>query len=60
MNALGQGVSEIRVRDKAGAFRVIYVARFPSAVYVLHCFQKNTQATTQSDLELAKVVNVIC
>ena len=54
MNAIGQGVREIRIRDKAGAFRVIYVARFQSAMFVLHYFQKKTQATPQADLELAK------
>jgi|SRR5271165_2725401 len=54
MNTVGQGVREIRVRDKDGAFRVIYVAKFESAVYVLHCFQKKTQATSKADLDLAE------
>lgn len=53
MNSVGQGVREIRIRDTDGAFRVIYVAKFDSAVYVLHCFQKKTQATALADLELA-------
>src|SRR3979490_1980491 len=43
MNTVGQGVREIRIRDAAGAFRVLYVAKFEDAVYVLHCFQKKTQ-----------------
>ena len=38
MNTVGQGVKEIRIRDAAGAFRVIYLAKFVDAVYVLHCF----------------------
>jgi phage-related protein len=38
MNTVGQGVREIRIRDAAGAFRVMYVAKFDNAVYVLHCF----------------------
>jgi phage-related protein len=29
------------------------VARFEDAVYVLHCFQKKTQRTAKSDLDLA-------
>lgn len=45
MNTVGQGVKEIRIRDAAGAFRVIYVAKFADAVYVLHCFQKKTAKT---------------
>lgn len=40
MPGIGQGVIEIRIRDAAGAFRVIYVAKFANAVDVLHCFQK--------------------
>ncbi len=53
MNTVGQGVQEIRVQDDAGAFRVIYVAKFAAAVYVLHCFQKKTQATSKTDVDLA-------
>ncbi|MCI0654418.1 MAG: type II toxin-antitoxin system RelE/ParE family toxin [Methylococcaceae bacterium] len=53
MPAIGQGVREIRIRDAGGAFRVIYVANFADAVYVLHCFQKKTQKTRKMDLDLA-------
>jgi phage-related protein len=53
MNAVGRGVREIRIRDAAGAFRVLYVAKFDDAVYVLHCFQKKTQKTSKADLNLA-------
>jgi phage-related protein len=53
MNTIGRGVREIRIRDAAGAFRVLYVAKFEDAVYVLYCFQKKTQKTTKADLNLA-------
>ena len=43
-----------RLRDEAGAFRVIYTANRPEAVYVLHAFQKKTQATAKRDLDLAR------
>ncbi|WP_050421785.1 type II toxin-antitoxin system RelE/ParE family toxin [Bradyrhizobium tropiciagri] len=52
MNTVGRGVREIRIRDAAGAFRVLYVAKFNEAVYVLHCFQKKTQKTSKADLNL--------
>jgi phage-related protein len=55
MPTIGSGVREIRVRDMTGAYRVIYVARFVDAVYVLHCFQKKTQKTSREDVELAQV-----
>jgi phage-related protein len=53
MNTIGQGVREIRIRDADGAFRVVYVAKFAEAVYILHCFQKKTQTTSRTDLDLA-------
>ena len=53
MKSIGPGVSEIRVRADSGAFRVLYVATFPEAVYVLHAFQKKTQKTAQADISLA-------
>lgn len=54
MSTIGKGVHEIRIRDESGAFRVIYVAKFSDAIYVLHCFQKKTQKTSKADLDLAK------
>ena len=39
---IGKGVREIRVRDDGSTFRVMYVAKFEDAIYVLHCFQKNS------------------
>jgi phage-related protein len=54
MSILGSGVREIRVRDSSGAFRCIYLATRPEGIYVLHCFQKKTQKTSQQDLDLAQ------
>ena len=53
MASIGSGVNEIRIRDENGAFRVIYVAKFEEAVFVLHCFTKKTQKTGKPDLETA-------
>ena len=53
MNTVCRGVREIRIRDESGAFRVIYIAKFAGVVYVLHCFQKKTQKTSEGDLDLA-------
>ena len=36
-----------------GEWRIIYVAKFERAVYVLHAFQKKTQKTRKEDIELA-------
>ena len=50
---VGKGAYEIRVHLN-GAWRVIYVAKFTNAIYVLHAFEKKTQKTSQKDMELAK------
>ena len=54
MNTIGTGVQEIRISEAAGAFRVIYIAKFEDAIYVLHAFQKKTQRTAPQDIELAR------
>jgi phage-related protein len=51
---IGKGVEEIRIWDDSGIYRVIYTAKFEREVYVLHAFQKKTQATSKHDIELAK------
>jgi phage-related protein len=53
MSSIGAGVREIRVREASGAFRVVYVAKFAGAVYVLHCFQKQSTKTSKVDVALA-------
>ena len=53
MPSIGAGVREIRIRDEAGAFRVVYIAALPEAIYILHAFQKKTQKTERRDIELA-------
>jgi len=53
MKSVGAGVREIRIHEE-GEHRVLYVAKFDDAVYVLHAFQKKTQKTAKRDIELAK------
>lgn len=53
MNAIGAGVREIRVHV-SGEWRVIYIAKYSDAVYVLHAFQKKSQKTGRHDIQLAK------
>lgn len=54
MLSIGPGVEEIRVWDESGTYRVIYTARLADGVYVLHAFQKKTQATSKRDIATAK------
>jgi len=54
MKSIGAGVREIRIREEAGAFRVVYLAKLADAVYILHCFQKKTEQTSGRDVDLAR------
>jgi phage-related protein len=53
MQAVGAGVREVRIHV-LGEWRVLYVATFAEAVYVLHAFQKKTKKTRTEDIELAR------
>jgi phage-related protein len=50
----GAGIREIRVRESSGAYRLLYVAQFEEAVYVLHVFQKKELKTAAADMALAR------
>ena len=53
MRVIGPGVKEIRIHV-LGEWRVIYVAKFRDAVYVLHVFQKKTRRTSSHDIDIAR------
>lgn len=55
MSSVGPGVREIRIRDEAGAFRLLYIASVGEEIYVLHAFQKKAQKTARKDLDLARL-----
>jgi phage-related protein len=51
------GVLEIVDDHAGGTYRAVYTVRFPSAVYVLHAFQKKAKrgiATPKQDLDLIR------
>ena len=54
MPQLGRGVEEIRLRHFSGAYRVIYLARFAEAIYVLHCFNKKTRLTAEHEKQIVR------
>jgi phage-related protein len=53
MPGIGRGVKKIRIHVM-GEWRIIYVAKFEDAVYVLHSFQKKSQKTNRQDIEIAR------
>jgi phage-related protein len=52
MKTVGSGVNELKIKQ-GDEYRVLYVAKFDEAVYVLHAFKKKTQKTAKKDLDLA-------
>ena len=53
MGDVGSGAREIRIHV-LGEWRILYVAKFGDAVYVLHAFQKKSQQTRREDIALAR------
>lgn len=47
------GANEIIIDFEDGWYRVMYVAKFEEAIYVLHCFRKKTNKTSKKDIEIA-------
>lgn len=54
MPTVGTGVKEVRVHGR-NEYRVMYIAKFAEAVYVLHAFVKKTPQTSKADIELASI-----
>ena len=54
MPGIGPGVHELRLKDRSGAYRVVYAVVQRDAVHVLHAFKKTTRATPARNLELAR------
>ena len=44
---------DARHPGREGIYRVMCVAKFEEAVYVLHCFQKKAQVTSKQDKVIA-------
>lgn len=53
MATVGHGVVEIRIHE-SGEYRVLYVAKFAEAIYVIHAFEKRERPTPGVALELAR------
>lgn len=54
MPSVGTGVIEIRIH-RPREYRVVYVANYPEAIYVLHCFEKKMRQTALKEIQLARM-----
>ena len=53
MASVGPGVYEVRIHTRI-EHRVFYLAKFSEGIFVLHAFQKTTNKTPKSDIDLAR------
>lgn len=54
MPGIGHGTHELRLRDRAGIYRVIYYLAGAGMIYFLRAFKKKSWETLWQDIEIAK------
>jgi phage-related protein len=52
--SVGSGVFELKDQDERTWYRLLYLTRVLDVIYVLHCFEKDTNRTSRQDLDTAK------
>jgi phage-related protein len=53
MPEIATGVSELRVRDARGIYRVFYYLATSEGILVIHAFEKKTRATQPAEIRIA-------
>lgn len=54
MSSVYKGVEELRLKDRAGIYRVFYYTRVADSILVFHAFIKKTQKTPQNEIKLGE------
>lgn len=54
MPSIGSGAHELRLKDRSGAYRVVYALIRSGTVHVLHAFKKTAQATPKRNIQIAR------
>ena len=54
MPTVAAGAHEIRIRDRSGIYRTMYLLQSERGVLVFHAFAKKTQKTPQHEIEIAR------
>lgn len=53
MEGMPKGTFEIRLKERSGNYRVIYILKKKDAFYFVHAFQKKTKKTPKKNIDLA-------
>jgi phage-related protein len=54
MPSVAPGVEELRVKDRAGAYRAFYFTRLDTAVLSFHAFEKKAAKTPMREIDLGR------
>jgi len=54
MPSLEAGAAELRIRDRAGIYRVFYYTQSARGILVFHAFVKKSQKVPKNEMDLAK------
>jgi phage-related protein len=54
MPSVAVGVHELRIKERAGTYRVFYYTKLADSVLIFHAFAKKTQKTPQHEVVLAQ------
>src|SRR5437870_5018387 len=54
MPSMAVGVEELRIRDRAGIYRMFYFTKSLRGILVFHAFVKKTQKTPLQEIELGR------
>lgn len=52
LSSIFPGLSEIRIKDRNGQFRVIYFLKKAEAIYLIHAFRKKTQKLPNKEIQI--------
>ena len=54
MSSVANGVSELRVKDENGIYRVFYYLKVKNKILVFHVFKKKTMKTPDREIKLGR------
>jgi phage-related protein len=55
MPSVAAGVQELRIKDRAGAYRIFYYTKLAESVLIFHAFVKKTRKTPPHEIGLARM-----
>lgn len=54
ISTIGKGVHELRIKDRSGQYRIIYLLKIGNAIYLVHAFKKSSRSTPAKNIDLAR------